>query len=115
TVADIRAVGPNTWNGWKGQLLRSLYYATEPLLSGAYQPIALSERVDTAIAAFRAAVKDQPPAAVEGFIDRLDNDYWIKSSLPKQLEHMRLVLATEAAGRKFGPVFTTNDFTAISE
>mgnify|MGYP006382548871 CR=1 FL=1 len=22
TVADIRAVGPKTWNGWKAQLLR---------------------------------------------------------------------------------------------
>src|SRR6516165_2356277 len=28
TVADIRAVGPGIWNGWKGQLLRSLYYDT---------------------------------------------------------------------------------------
>ena len=25
TAADIRAVGPNVWNGWKGQLLRELY------------------------------------------------------------------------------------------
>ena len=25
TAADIRAVGPNVWNGWKGQLLRDLY------------------------------------------------------------------------------------------
>ena len=25
TVCDIRAVGPGVWNGWKGQLLRTLY------------------------------------------------------------------------------------------
>src|SRR6476660_9653534 len=26
TTADIRGVGPGVWNGWKAQLLRSLYY-----------------------------------------------------------------------------------------
>ncbi len=34
TVCDIRAVGPNVWNGWKAALLRQLYYAAEQLLSG---------------------------------------------------------------------------------
>ena len=32
TVADIRAVGPGVWNGWKGQLARTLYCETEPVL-----------------------------------------------------------------------------------
>ena len=34
TVADIRAVGPGVWNGWKGQLLRELYYEAETVMSG---------------------------------------------------------------------------------
>ncbi len=34
TVCDIRAVGPNVWNGWKAALLRQLYNATEQVLSG---------------------------------------------------------------------------------
>lgn len=29
TVSDIRAVGPNVWNGWKGALLRELFNAAE--------------------------------------------------------------------------------------
>ncbi|MET0182689.1 MAG: [protein-PII] uridylyltransferase, partial [Caulobacterales bacterium] len=34
TVADIRAVGPGVWNGWKGQLLRDLFHLTEAALLG---------------------------------------------------------------------------------
>ena len=34
TIADIRAVGPGVWNGWKGQLLRELYGATETVFRG---------------------------------------------------------------------------------
>src|SRR5262249_38427031 len=34
TAADIRAVGPGVWNGWKAQLLRELYYEAETLMQG---------------------------------------------------------------------------------
>ena len=34
TVADIRAVGPNVWNGWKASLMRVLYYEAERVLGG---------------------------------------------------------------------------------
>ena len=34
TVADIRAVGPGVWNGWKGQLIRDLYQRTEGVFRG---------------------------------------------------------------------------------
>jgi [protein-PII] uridylyltransferase len=64
---------------------------------------------------FREAAKDTPPAQVQKFIDRHYNDYWLKTSVAKQLEHMRLVTDTEAAGKKFGTTFTTNAFTAVSE
>ena len=39
TVADIRAVGPGVWNGWKGQLLRTLYWETEVVLGGGHSAI----------------------------------------------------------------------------
>src|SRR5215212_3035959 len=32
TVVDITAVGPGTWNSWKGQLLLSLFEAAEEKL-----------------------------------------------------------------------------------
>ena len=36
TICDIKAVGPGVWNGWKGQLLRTLYYETQSLLTAGH-------------------------------------------------------------------------------
>jgi len=44
TIADIKAVGPGTWTGWKGQLLRNLYHETEVMLGGGAADLARSER-----------------------------------------------------------------------
>ena len=35
TVADIRAVGPDIWNGWKASLMRDLYWRSEAVIGGA--------------------------------------------------------------------------------
>ncbi|MDF3073168.1 MAG: [protein-PII] uridylyltransferase [Alphaproteobacteria bacterium] len=45
TVCDIRAVGPNVWNGWKAALLRQIYYAAEEVLSGGTLSGGRTERV----------------------------------------------------------------------
>src|ERR1700682_1434728 len=45
TTADIRAVGPGVWNGWKAQLLRTLYYETEPVLTGGFFEVNRAQRV----------------------------------------------------------------------
>ena len=61
TTADIRAVGPGVWNGWKAQLLRTLYYETEPVLTGGFSEVNRAQRVAMAQAEFRAELKDWPP------------------------------------------------------
>src|SRR6202171_4158453 len=58
TAADIRAVGPGVWNSWKAQLLRTLYYETEPVLTGGFSEVARARRVEIAQAEFRAEVAD---------------------------------------------------------
>ncbi|MFL5107882.1 MAG: [protein-PII] uridylyltransferase, partial [Xanthobacteraceae bacterium] len=54
TIADIKAVGPGTWTGWKGQLLRNLYQETEVFLGGGAVDLARSERVRLAQEQLRA-------------------------------------------------------------
>ena len=60
TTADIRAVGPGVWNGWKAQLMRTLYYETEPVLTGGFSEVNRAQRVAIAQAEFRAELKDWP-------------------------------------------------------
>jgi [protein-PII] uridylyltransferase len=45
TVCDIRAVGPNVWNGWKAALLRQLYNAAERVMSGGTLSGGRAERI----------------------------------------------------------------------
>ena len=45
TVCDIRGVGPGVWNGWKGQLLRTLYFESELILTGGFSKATRQQKV----------------------------------------------------------------------
>jgi [protein-PII] uridylyltransferase len=100
TTADIRAVGPGVWNGWKAQLLRTLYYETEPVLTGGFSEVNRAQRVAVAQAEFRAEVKDWPSEALEAYIARHYPAYWLKVDLPHKLAQANFVRASEAAGQR---------------
>ena len=85
TTADIRAVGPGVWNGWKAQLLRTLYYETEPALTGGFSEVNRERRVAMAQAEFRDAMKDWPVEELDGYIARHYPAYWLKVDLPRKI------------------------------
>lgn len=115
SVADIRAVGPGVWNGWKGQLLRTLYAETEPLLSGGHTQVPRDKIVADAQAELRAALADWPPAEVDRFIGRHYPDYWLRTEPKRQIYHARLLRRAESEGRTFAADYATDAFTAITE
>jgi [protein-PII] uridylyltransferase len=115
TVADIRAVGPGVWNGWKGQLLRTLYYETEPLVTGGHTQSRREERLAEAQVALRAALSRWPTADVQHFIDRHYANYWLRTDTATQAEHAELLLSAGRAGRKLATHVKTDHFTAVTE
>jgi [protein-PII] uridylyltransferase len=115
TVADIRAVGPGIWNGWKGQLLRALYYEAEPVVAGGHTLVPARERTARAQEAFRAAVADWPNEDVERFIARHYPDYWLRTETRKAVDHARMVRDAEAAGSRLASHVATDAFTAVTE
>ena len=100
TTADIRAVGPGVWNGWKAQLIRTLYYETEPVLTGGFSEVNRAQRVARAQAEFRAELADWSAAELDAYLERHYPAYWLKVDLPHKLGHARFVRRTEAAGKK---------------
>ena len=99
TTADIRAVGPGVWNSWKAQLLRALYYETEPALTGGFSEVNRAQRVAAAQAMFRAELADWPAAELDRYVARQYPAYWLKLDLRHQLAHARFVRAAEAEGK----------------
>jgi [protein-PII] uridylyltransferase len=97
TTADIRAVGPGVWNGWKAQLLRALYYETEPALTGGFSEVDRARRVEMAQAEFKAELKDWLPQEVERYLTRHYPAYWLKVDLAHKLAHARFVRSAEQA------------------
>jgi [protein-PII] uridylyltransferase len=100
TTADIRAVGPGVWNGWKAQLIRTLYYETEPVLTGGFSEVNRAERVALAKAEFRAQMGDWPDATLDVYLTRHYPAYWLKVDLAHKLAHARFVHATQQAGKR---------------
>src|SRR5204863_2715759 len=99
TTADIKAVGPGVWNGWKAQLLRTLYYETEPVLTGGFSEVNRAQRVALAQAEFTAELRDWTPAEIDAYIARHYPAYWLKVDLPHKLAQAGFVRSAEQAGR----------------
>jgi len=100
TTADIRGVGPGVWNGWKAQLLRTLYYETEPVLTGGFSEVNRAQRIEVAQAEFRAAFKEWPEQELNSYIARHYPAYWLKVDLPRKIRHARFLKSAEAGGHK---------------
>ena len=115
TIADIKAVGPGVWTGWKGELLRTLYYETEMYLGGGHSERMRSDRARSAQAALRSALPDWSDAEFESYSSRFYPAYWMKTVAARQLKHARFIRDTERAGRTVATLTETDSFKGVTE
>ncbi|WP_142849160.1 [protein-PII] uridylyltransferase [Telmatospirillum sp. J64-1] len=97
TVADIRAVGPNVWNGWKAGLLRELYYRAEDMMSGGMATDRREARVEKAQNLLRQRLEALKWDAkeIEEHLSRGYPSYWMSFD-PDSLErHARMINEAE--------------------
>jgi len=115
TACDIRAVGPGVWTGWKGSLLRSLYYATEPLLSGGHSRVTQSDRIAEAKQQLERALVAWPKPELETYMGRHYNHYWLRAELELQLEHAKMIRTADNAHNPFAGSIRVQSFEGITE
>jgi [protein-PII] uridylyltransferase len=100
TVADIRAVGPGVWNGWKGQLLRELFGATEAVFRGgrgADQAATFARHLAANASEARAALIEADPESAN-WARAMENAYFTGFSAEEHRRHAALARRAPAAG-----------------
>jgi [protein-PII] uridylyltransferase len=95
TICDIRAVGPGVWNAWKGELLRTLYWETEVVLTGGHSTVNRERRVAQARKDLRQALPNWSDLDFEAYAARHQQAYWLKADLAHQIKHAKLLNMTE--------------------
>src|SRR5438874_9492444 len=98
TAADIRAVGPKVWNGWKVALLRELYHSALDVISGGLNAGARDSRIEEAQAAARALLPDFSDAEFAIFTNRGYPFYWLSLDAETHARHARLMREADASG-----------------
>ena len=115
TVADIRAVGPNVFNGWKGQLLRTLYYETEPVLTGGHSVLPHEQRVTRAVAELEAELPDWSAEDLSAYRERHYPAYWLRVPIERKVADARMIREVDLSGRGFASRVSPHAFEEVTE
>ena len=115
TICDIRAVGPGVWNGWKGQLLRTLYYETELLLSGGFSEVSRKERAKHAAESLSEALRDWSQKDQKTYTKLHYEPYLLSVPLEDQVRHAHFIRQADKSKQALATMVRTHSFHAITE
>ena len=119
TVADIRAVGPTVWNGWKGQLLRELYHEAEAAMAAGDLKGRRQQRIEGGKLALADALAKQPngwtAAEIDDWLALHDPRYWLGIPLEAHIRHANLARRAKADGAPVAVDYHVDVFQARTE
>lgn len=95
TVADMRAVSPKVWNGWKATLLREVYARVAEVLAGGLSTTERDMRVQRARQAATSLLQDWKPEEIEWFNGLGYPGYWLSFDPESHARHARLMRDAE--------------------
>jgi [protein-PII] uridylyltransferase len=115
TVCDIRAVGPGVWNGWKGELLRTLYWETEVVLAGGHSSVDRKRRVDQTQQELRVKLPAWSDFEFAEYAARHYPAYWLKVDLAHKIQHALLLHASAVEMHSLATEVVTDAYRGVTE
>ena len=115
TVCDTTAVGPGVWNGWKGQLLRTLYWETEIVLGGGHGSVPREARTQAAKERLRAALPSWSDAEFAAYAQRHYPPYWLRTDPKRQIAHAELLKKMATGGAAMMTSTASDAFRGVTE
>lgn len=115
TVCDIKAVGPGVWNGWKGQLLRTLYYETEPVLTGGFTSIPRHTRIANVLDEIKAGLPDWDEKERDAMLALHYDNYLMTVEREDQIQQMNFIRESDLQGKKIASLVKAREFEGITE
>ena len=109
TVADILAVGPEIWNGWKASLMRDLYSRSEAVLGGAAPSEVSAVAAADAMQATRRPLAEWEDERFDAHAQLFYPSYWTNFSTESHLHHARLAEQFNAGEKKLLIDFKIDD------
>ncbi len=97
TVADMRAVSPKVWNGWKATLLRELYWRVAEVLAGGLSVPERDVRVARAKEAAAQLLRERPKKETEQFLALGYPGYWLSFDPDTHARHAAMIREAAAA------------------
>jgi [protein-PII] uridylyltransferase len=103
------------WNGWKGQLLRTLYFETELLLTGGFSEAPRSRRAAEARAELEAALADWPEEERAHYLALPYDNYLLTVDLENKKRHLEFIREADAEKRPLATMVRLRQFEAVTE
>lgn len=115
TVADIRAVGPNVWNGWKGQLLRDLYYKAEEFMLGGKETFDNKRRAASIQDSLRKCLSDWEQNEIERHLNRGNASFWLSADIETHERWAKLMRKGDQEKSLIEIEAQVHDFQSVTE